>query len=80
MILGHRVYPNEEGVLLLGECEYGQARDGNWYARPPNSDAGKITGMWQIIVHEDETITILPSIDTGTWHGFLAEGVWNTLQ
>jgi hypothetical protein len=46
----------------------------------PEGQAGHVTvPTWAVEVHEDETVTIDPSIwwdrPTG-WHGFLRRGVW----
>lgn len=83
---GKRVYPNEEGHLILAAGEYGfDPRDGEWYCRVPQAN-GFYAGMGrlsahEVVEHEDGTITVSPSIlVTGhhdrTWHGYLEHGVW----
>ncbi len=51
-----------------------------WFCKTPNGLIGNLAGH-SITVHEDETITVAPSIlvkeHTGeTWHGYLEHGVW----
>ena len=85
---GKRVYPNEEGALLLAEGEYGLASDGiTWYCRPPNCHMGDLSGH-EVIEHKDGTITVSPSIlieygpnagpGYNDWHGHLKNGIWST--
>lgn len=81
---GRRVYPDAEGKLYLAERDYGKDADGHWSVRPPNSGAGYLTGPttqgldWLVTEHEDGTISASPSIDTGSWHGYLERGVWRS--
>lgn len=79
MIRGIRCYPDSEGELWLPEYGYGQGRDGMWYARPPGASMSDLDG-WIVEEHEDRTITVMPSIDTGNWHGWLVQGYWQLTQ
>lgn len=79
---GQRVYPNEQGDLLLKKGEYGiNPKDGNWYACVPNGHMGNLANH-EVTEHEDGTITVSPSIlvtrHTGEflWHGYLEHGIW----
>jgi hypothetical protein len=67
---------NAEGHLFLAEGDYGRDSDGTWMVRPPRSGAGMLDEGWQVTEHDDGTISATPSIDTGTWHGFLVHGEW----
>lgn len=75
---GHRVYPDEQGALRLREGDYGKTVEGVWMARPPGSHAGDLRNH-DIIEHEDETITVSPSILAEDWHGYLEHGVWRSV-
>ena len=83
---GKRVYPNDEGFLILEAGEYGKdPTDGEWYMRPPPKE-GFFSGKGRlsahtVIEHEDGTITVSPSIlvyghHGRQWHGYLERGVW----
>jgi hypothetical protein len=80
---GTRIYPNAQGDLLFTEPGmYGKDKDGHWLARVPSPDflMGRLDAH-DIIEHEDDTITVSPSIlverhDGKTWHGYLERGVW----
>ena len=83
---GRRVYPNEEGDLVLAEGDYGiDPRSGHWMARPPGEHMGDLSNH-EVVEHEDGTITVSPSIlitaysesagEKTTWHGFLEHGTW----
>jgi hypothetical protein len=77
IMLGKRIYPNDEGHLVFSEpgC-YGKDRDGLWWCRPPKGGAG-VLGDHKVTEHEDGTITVEPSIlMPGVWHGYLRKGVW----
>ena len=72
-----------EGDEILEQGEYGKYdKNGQWYARPPQS--GMTQGnlaLHKVVEHEDGTITVSPSIlITGhhgkQWHGYLERGVW----
>jgi hypothetical protein len=57
-------------------------RDGvAWVCLPSGVGPSRLKG-WDLIEHDDGTITISPSIlDSGTpngWHGFLERGVWRS--
>lgn len=47
----------------------------------PYGNIGTVRNIWEVTIHEDETVTISPSIldNSGgptAWHGFLIRGVW----
>lgn len=72
---GRRVYPNEDGHLILSAGDYGR-EDGLWLLRPPRGSAGTLDGH-TVEEHVDGTITVSPSIHLpGVWHGYLERGVW----
>jgi hypothetical protein len=62
--------------------EYGKSlEDGTWWICTPNDLYGRINDkIWKIIEHEDNTITVSPSILVSTfdcsWHGWLEKGIW----
>lgn len=77
---GRRVYPNEDGQLLLAEGDYGlDDRTRHWMARPPGNHTGDLS-QHEVTEHDDGTISVSPSIliDDGRnkWHGYLEKGVW----
>ncbi len=81
---GRRVYPDDEGHLLLAEGDYGKnPLDGVWYARPPGFHMGSLKNH-DVEEHEDGTITVTPSILITSydndceikWHGWLQGGMW----
>lgn len=58
--------------------DYWRAPDGAWEIRDPNGSVGRLGGH-TVVEHDDETITVTPSIldpDPGGWHGYLTRGVW----
>ena len=74
---GRRVSGKEPHQLELGE--YGHWAS-VWYARCPDGSCANLRSH-TVIIHEDGTITVSPSILTSTaekqlWHGFLERGVW----
>jgi len=76
---GKRVYefPNNPG-------EYMKLDNGNWMLCLPTGIHGTINNTWNIVEHEDGTITVSPSIQVTchvpkySWHGFLEKGVWRS--
>lgn len=75
---------NDDGApweLEAGEYSY---KDGQLWLRLPNGAgpsrlAGKgVKTPWDVVEHEDGTISVSPSIlDHGSgWHGFLEHGCW----
>lgn len=49
-----------------------------WHIRDPSGRGGALTSH-MIVEHEDDTITVSPSIldpNPGGWHGYLERGVW----
>ena len=81
---GRRVYPDKDNCLNLQPCDYGRDNDGIWLVRTPNVNIGECCiNRWNIIEHEDKTITASPSIMVKggpdgkySWHGFLEKGIW----
>lgn len=74
-----RVYEKAPHELEAGE--YGLwEKDQHWYGVPPETDLCANLGSHQIVVNEDETITVSPSIlvsdGRSSWHGFLTRGEW----
>lgn len=67
--------------LAAGEYSY---RNAELWLRLPNGSgpshlAGKdVRNSWSVIEHEDDTISVSPSILDGEsgWHGFLEKGIW----
>ena len=74
-----RIYPNEKGELIFPPESYGKDKDGMWFVRPPGAHTGGIPNH-TVVEHEDETITVSPSIlltdGNITVHGFLEHGIW----
>lgn len=74
-----------DGKLDLEPGEYGKDENGVWWARVPQANGfyagpGRLSAH-EIIEHDDQTITVSPSIlVTGhhdrQWHGYLERGVW----
>ncbi len=63
--------------------EYSKWSDGSWMLCLPTGIHGRINDkIWKITEHDDNTITVSPSIKTTCgdhkydWHGFLEKGVW----
>lgn len=86
---GRRIYPDKDGRMMYQEGDYGKdPRNGFWYGRPPGQHTGSFGGH-EVIEHDDETITVSPSIllwdqdENGNkvtlWHGFLERGVWRSV-
>lgn len=86
---GTRVKDNTE-PLELKPGEYTKSTNGDWWLFLPaigtyNSSLARInSSVWSIIEHDDNTITVSPSIRQSTtrrdnqqvelWHGFLKHG------
>lgn len=88
--LGHRIYPDKEGNLLLKEGDYGyHPRLDCWMGRPPGQNAGSFC-KHTVTEHKDGTITVSPSIllqetnEAGeliiVWHGYLGSGEWKEIS
>lgn len=78
---GRRVHPNGSGRLTLAGGDYGKDIDGLWWVRPPGGRAGTLEGHI-VTEHEDETITVSPSIwddHPGGFHGYLERGIWRSV-
>jgi len=53
------------------------SEEGWWWVRDPAGYIGQVSpDLHSIVVHEDGTITVSPSILGTHWHGFLERGVW----
>ena len=66
----------------VSELEAGDyvKRGSIWWVCLPNGVPGRLNDGWTVEEHEDETITVSPSIDDpGGWHGFLERGVWRSV-
>lgn len=51
--------------------------EGEWICLSPNNGICAIRGNHEVEIHEDETISVSPSIIfPNGWHGFLKHGVW----
>lgn len=80
-IQGKRKYSDDDGHLRLADGEYGYSENHKrWEARPPGQHVSSIE-KHDVMVHEDNSITVSPSIliSDGSgelWHGFLRRGVW----
>lgn len=85
-VKGRRVYPDAEGNLAeFKNGDYGKDGGGRWFALPPETPGAHGCGIWlnnpnyswDVVEHEDGTITVSPSIDAiGYWHGYLQKGIW----
>jgi hypothetical protein len=84
---GTRKQDNFEPINLL-PGEYTKHENGDWWLYLPgmgkykDSLARINSNVWSIIEHEDNTITVNPSIRQSTkdrelWHGFLKSGIWS---
>lgn len=59
--------------------DYFKQRDGSWYLCAPSGESGGCDNRWTVTEHEDNSITVSPSLFFNTphgWHGFLEHGVW----
>ena len=86
---GRRIYNTKDDyqpgdyfkVLHIDEGLPDNAYCNQWRFMTPNGIRGRINDLtWQIIEHEDGTITVSPSIFVKSpplrWHGYLSHGVW----
>jgi hypothetical protein len=60
--------------------DYGKQPDGDWYAVTPSNLMANLNSH-EVVEHEDNTITVSPSIlvddmHEKNWHGYLERGVW----
>ncbi|PKN20418.1 MAG: hypothetical protein CVU71_01100 [Deltaproteobacteria bacterium HGW-Deltaproteobacteria-6] len=75
--LNDNCFPKERG-------EYSKQSDGTWLLCLPTGIHGQINNKtWKIVEHDNNTITVTPSILTTTtghpeltWHGYLEAGIW----
>lgn len=61
--------------------DYMLAADGvPWVTLPSGVGPSRLDG-WQVTEHDDETITVSPSIFDAPngWHGWLERGVWRSV-
>ena len=81
LMKGRRIpWPN--GRLFM-PGEYAQSPQGVWYGKTPNGHLGSFE-LHEVVEHEDETITVSPSIlikigEQEVWHGYLERGTWKQL-
>lgn len=54
-------------------------RDGKvpWFVVAPDGSSCTLAENHGVMEHPDGTITVMPSIVTRTWHGWLTRGVWS---
>ena len=73
--------PDGTGLHRLEPAEYARTNTGEWVTRTPNGLGGSLRAH-EVVVHEDGTITVSPSIlvtrggTSDSFHGFLRAGVW----
>ena len=87
MMIGRRLYVPEgkriSDVSFAAGDYCKDPADGSWHCRPPKGPLGRLSSH-TVVEHEDETITVSPSIlyawenedDLIIWHGYLEHGVW----
>lgn len=77
---GRRIYPDVDGRMNFQPGDYGFDKDGLLLLRPPRGEVGALDGdevlVHEVLVHEDLTITVSPSILSPEWHGYLERGIW----
>lgn len=87
---GRRVMPTSEGYLigLDKPGDYGRVtrtlkevhgfdRQLWWQVIAPDGSSCSLNpAVHTVIEHDDNTITVHPSIVTSTWHGWLERGLW----
>lgn len=82
-MIGRRVYHLDTYRMTPGD--YGIIDTGDWYAYcpwPPEARLVANLSGHTVTVHEDDTITVSPSIACGDgagghrFHGFLERGIW----
>lgn len=72
-----------DNIIPLSKGEYSKQNNGDWLLCLPTGIHGRINNTtWNIIEHENNTITVSPSINTTcpdpnyNWHGWLENGIW----
>lgn len=82
-VKGRRIYPDRlTGLMVLEPMDYAYHPDSaTWYGKTPNGHMCNLKAH-NVVVHEDETITVSPSIKVNAgpnevWHGYLTRGVWD---
>lgn len=72
-------FQGDEDPSILKSGEYG-FWSGNWWAVPPGTDLCANLAKHEVVVNENGTISVSPSIlvsdHKSSWHGFLEKGVW----
>lgn len=77
--------PDGTDLTLLKPGEYIKLPTGDWYLVTPNGLFGTISPkIHKITEHADKSISVSPSIlvtyrKDMTWHGYLRQGVWETV-
>lgn len=73
-----------DGEIPAEPGDYGLF-EGEWWCKPPRTGfpSGRL-GNHTVVEHDDQTITVEPSIlmnvgDGRRWHGYLRAGVWDEL-
>jgi len=78
-MIGTRVY-GYNGSVLLNPGEYALYNNYVFLCTPNGNHSTIDRNIWNVIEHEDYTISIIPSIRISTldgielWHGFLESG------
>jgi hypothetical protein len=92
-MMGRRVRANEQGYLrdLRHDGDYGRVertleqvhgieRQLWWQLiAPDGSQCCLDPSVHTITEHQDGTISVLPSIVTDSWHGWLSHGLWTSV-
>ncbi|MDH4263965.1 MAG: hypothetical protein OEV78_13085 [Spirochaetia bacterium] len=86
---GKRVYADINGAIKnlnngeYGFCKHVSEKTGQqlWIGKTPNGDIFTLKNGSNHIIkeNEDKTITVSPSIVTGNWHGWLKNGIWQSV-
>ena len=80
-MIGRRIGPDENGSLPMLQPGDFWIYDGIWHGITPNDYPCNL-GNHTVIEHEDNSITVSPSIRVSisntedVWHGYLEQGVW----
>jgi hypothetical protein len=72
-----------DNVTKLERGEYSKQSNGTWFLCLPTGIHATINNeIWKITEHENNTITVTPSINTTShnpeynWHGYLENGIF----
>lgn len=66
-----RLHPDIEDDVIC----YWRDHVGMWWVYLPRGGAGYLENH-TVTEHEDQTISVMPSIKLGKRHGFLERGIW----